>query len=45
MLPIYRQRDGVNTIENESTFDECFDVLNNGCILIFPEGNHNNQKD
>ena len=46
MLPIYRQRDGVNTIEkNESTFDECFDVLhNNGCILIFPEGNHNNQK-
>ena len=46
MLPIYRQRDGVNTIEkNEATFNECFDILNDkGCILIFPEGNHNNQK-
>ena len=46
MLPIYRQRDGVNTIvKNEDTFNECYDVLeNNGCVLIFPEGNHNNQK-
>ena len=46
MLPIYRQRDGVNTMtKNEKTFDECFDILkNNGFIIIFPEGNHNNQK-
>jgi len=46
MLPIYRQRDGVNTLtSNEKTFDKCYDILkDNGCIIIFPEGNHNNQK-
>ena len=46
MLPIYRQRDGVNTItSNEKTFDQCFDILKEkGCIVIFPEGNHNSQK-
>ena len=46
MLPIYRQRDGVDTIKmNEKTFDKCFDILaNKGNLIIFPEGNHNYQK-
>ena len=46
MLPIYRQRDGVNTIEkNEETFFACHKILsNNGSLVIFPEGNHNYKK-
>ena len=46
MLPIYRQRDGVNTIEkNQETFEVCYDILkNNGHLIIFPEGNHNSKK-
>lgn len=46
ILPIFRQRDGVNTIvKNEGTFNQCHEILNNnGYVLIFPEGNHNNQK-
>ena len=46
MLPIYRQRDGVNTIKmNEKTFNQCFDLLSkNGNLIIFPEGNHNYKK-
>jgi 1-acyl-sn-glycerol-3-phosphate acyltransferase len=46
ILPIFRQRDGVNTIvKNEATFNQCHDILNNnGYVQIFPEGNHNNQK-
>jgi 1-acyl-sn-glycerol-3-phosphate acyltransferase len=46
MLPIYRQRDGGNTIEkNEGTFNECYDLLKeNNIIIIFPEGNHSNKK-
>ena len=46
ILPIFRQRDGVNTVvKNEATFNQCHDILNdNGYVLIFPEGNHNNQK-
>ena len=46
ILPIFRQRDGVNTIvKNEATFNQCHEILdNNGYVLIFPEGNHNNQK-
>ena len=46
ILPIFRQRDGVNTIvKNEATFNQCHDILNDdGYVLIFPEGNHNNQK-
>ncbi len=46
MLPIYRKRDGGNTIEkNEGTFNECYDLLKeNNIIIIFPEGNHNNKK-
>jgi len=43
MLPIYRQRDGINTIEkNEETFYECHKILKNKeSLVIFPEGNHN----
>ena len=46
MLPIYRQRDKVDTIKmNEKTFDQCYDILaNQGNLIIFPEGNHNYQK-
>lgn len=46
MLPIYRKRDGGNTVEkNQQTFNECYDILNkNDVIIIFPEGNHNGQK-
>lgn len=46
MLPIFRQRDGGNTIEkNEKTFNECYDLLKeNNIIIIFPEGNHTNKK-
>ena len=43
MLPIYRQRDGINTIEkNEETFFKCHKILRNKeSLVIFPEGNHN----
>lgn len=46
MLPIYRQRDGGNTVErNQPTFNECYDLLKeNNIIIIYPEGNHNGQK-
>ena len=46
MLPIYRQRDGVDTIKmNQKTFNKCYDILNqNGNIIIFPEGNHHYKK-
>ena len=46
MLPVYRQRDGVNTIEkNEETFNQCHEILNQKQNLaIFPEGNHNYKK-
>ena len=46
MLPIYRQRDGGDTIlKNEKTFQECHDILKNkGHLIIFPEGNHNFKK-
>ena len=46
MLPIFRQRDGVNTAEkNKATFDQCFDILHSkDHVLIFPEGNHNYKK-
>jgi 1-acyl-sn-glycerol-3-phosphate acyltransferase len=42
MLPIYRQRDGVDVIKkNEEIFQICVDRLsNNEVVLIFPEGNH-----
>jgi 1-acyl-sn-glycerol-3-phosphate acyltransferase len=46
MLPIFRQRDGVNTIEkNEETFIACYEMLSKrDDLMIFPEGNHNYKK-
>ncbi len=42
MLPIYRQRDGVDVIaKNEEIFQICVDRLSDDdAVLIFPEGNH-----
>ncbi len=42
MIPVYRIRDGVNTIEkNVETFKQCFEILKNeGSIEIFAEGEH-----
>ena len=46
MLPIYRQRDGANSIKkNETTFNKCYDILaEKGKLIIFPEGNHHYKK-
>ena len=43
MLPVYRVRDGWNTItNNNSIFNTCSELLNNGeSVVIFPEGGHN----
>ena len=43
MLPIYRMKDGLNSLaKNEEVFEKCYTILNNnGTVLIFPEGNHN----
>lgn len=42
MLPIYRIRDGVDTIQrNQEIFDKCFDAFDKKeTVIIFPEGNH-----
>jgi 1-acyl-sn-glycerol-3-phosphate acyltransferase len=42
MLPIYRMRDGKNTLaKNEIIFNKCFNLLNRKKgLLIFPEGTH-----
>lgn len=42
MIPVYRIRDGVNTIEkNIKIFEQCFEILNNeGAIEVFAEGAH-----
>ncbi|MBT8317512.1 MAG: acyltransferase [Lutibacter sp.] len=42
MIPVYRIRDGFNTIEkNVSVFEQCFDILKNeGAVEIFAEGAH-----
>jgi len=42
MLPIYRIRDGVDSIQkNQAIFDTCFSAFNKKeTVLIFPEGNH-----
>ena len=42
MLPIYRFRDGVDTLKkNKPIFERCGNILDQGeAILIFPEGNH-----
>ena len=46
MLPIYRIRDGLNSLsKNEEVFKKCYHILGrNGTVLIFPEGNHNIQR-
>lgn len=46
MMPVYRERDGVNTKQaNVEVFNRCFDILQkNRPIVIFPEGNHGRQK-
>ncbi|WP_372794176.1 lysophospholipid acyltransferase family protein [Lutibacter sp.] len=42
MIPVYRIRDGISTIEkNLESFNQCFEVLKDeGAIQIFAEGNH-----
>jgi len=42
MIPIYRIRDGRNTLsKNDAVFDSCAQVLGRGkAIVMFPEGNH-----
>ncbi|MFK5958177.1 MAG: lysophospholipid acyltransferase family protein [Lutibacter sp.] len=42
MIPVYRIRDGISTIERNLTiFEQCFKILNNeGAIEVFAEGNH-----
>ncbi|MEM7371527.1 MAG: 1-acyl-sn-glycerol-3-phosphate acyltransferase [Bacteroidota bacterium] len=42
MKPIYRQRDGVDSLEkNKKIFEECVERLSfNESLIIFPEGNH-----
>ena len=46
MMPIYRQRDGGDTIKkNEAVFNACYDILSkNRTIIIYPEGNHDYRK-
>lgn len=43
MLPVYRIRDGFQTIKkNNEVFEACSELLNkNHSLVIFPEGNHN----
>jgi 1-acyl-sn-glycerol-3-phosphate acyltransferase len=43
MLPVYRMRDGIQTItKNNGVFNTCSQLLNkNNSVVIFPEGNHN----
>jgi 1-acyl-sn-glycerol-3-phosphate acyltransferase len=43
MLPIYRMRDGRETLSNNNLiFDMCADILNRDeALVIFPEANHN----
>lgn len=46
MLPIYRMRDGRETLVNNNfIFDTCSEILNRGeALVIFPEANHNLQR-
>ena len=46
MLPIWRERDGVDTrTSNMPTFEACADILgNNGMVGIYPEGNCINER-
>ncbi|WP_310378643.1 1-acyl-sn-glycerol-3-phosphate acyltransferase [Flavobacterium sp.] len=43
MLPVYRIRDGWKTVsKNNSVFKTCSELLlQNKCVVIFPEGSHN----
>jgi len=45
MLPVYRFRDGFSTLrKNDEMIETCVNLLTNkGCLLIFGEGNHNDQ--
>ncbi|MDC9723260.1 MAG: lysophospholipid acyltransferase family protein [Urechidicola sp.] len=42
MIPIYRKRDGYNSVtKNDAVFEKCYDTLNDKkAILIFAEGSH-----
>lgn len=46
MMPVYRERDGVDTKEaNIEVFNRCYNILHkNRPIIIFPEGNHGRLK-
>lgn len=43
MIPIYRMRDGINSLQhNQHTFNRCSELLKHGeAVVIFPEANHN----
>lgn len=43
MIPVYRMRDGRNTLgKNDLIFNKCAEILNEGkSIVMFPEANHN----
>ena len=42
LIPVYRIRDGIGTIErNLAVFEQCFEILNNeGAVEVFAEGAH-----
>lgn len=46
MMPVFRIRDGWNTLSrNAESFSRCVDIwLQDGAVLIFPEGNHSFQR-
>lgn len=46
MMPVFRMRDGFNTLaQNDGIFETVRTLLrNNGAIIIFPEGNHGDRK-
>lgn len=47
MMPVYRERDGVENIrdENNKIFEECFQRLGDGAVIcMFPEGTHRGKK-
>ena len=47
MMPVYRERDGVDNIreENQKIFEECFRRLSkNAVVAMFPEGGHRGRK-
>lgn len=43
LLPIYRKRDGMSSIQqNDAVFEKCFKIFErNSTLALFPEGNHN----